>query len=110
MAEPNPTESDELDSFEPRTVRALTERMTVYAQDPDAWSDSEAAVYSSSTQYIVSFVEGQCNCDDSYFRRAKCKHQRRAAFALGIRDIPEDFPEDRIDPLLLKRVRSRGQK
>jgi hypothetical protein len=38
--------------------------------------------------YMVDLRRGRCSCADSEYWNAECKHQRRAAFALGREPVP----------------------
>lgn len=81
-----------------RDVAALTEPMTVYADDPDAGLD-EVAVYNGGTRYIVNAEVGYCTCEDWHFRQPEggCKHRRRVAFETGDRAVPEAVDRDALD-------------
>jgi hypothetical protein len=87
-----------------RDVRALTEPMLVVADHPDAWGDHEAVVYNADREYLVNVDIGYCDCPDVQYRRTRCKHLRRADFALGRRDVPDWVEVDALDDPLRKRV------
>ena len=71
-----------------RAVRALSEYQTVFACGGGIFT-----VVAEGPTYRVDLRKGRCTCDDHRYRDATCKHQWRAAFAVGLVDIP-----DRIGP------------
>lgn len=83
--------------LETRDVRALTEPMLVYPDDPDAPLDCEVAVYSEDRQYIVNREVGFCECPDNHYRDEVCKHLRRVAFEVGARDLPQWVDREQLD-------------
>lgn len=87
-----PTESIELDD---RTVRALTESMTVLPEGEDIYT---VVGENGNGEYRVDTRVGRCTCRDHRFRDVECKHIRRVAFAVGDRPIPGGV--DGVDPLL----------
>lgn len=87
-----------------RDVAALTEPMCVVVDDPDIWNDSEVAVYSGATRYAVSPATGFCECPDHHYRGRECKHLRRAAFALELREVPAWANRETIDPVLAAKL------
>lgn len=81
---------------EERDVRALTQYLTVLPDGPDLFE----VVSQSGKAYTVDVREGACSCPDFEYREARCKHQRRVAFATGERPIPDGFDPERIDDQL----------
>ena len=71
--------------------------MYVYANDPEAWGDDEAAVYSEDRRYVVNLAVGYCDCPDNQYRNVECKHLRRAQFALRERPLPEWATDEDVD-------------
>lgn len=84
-------------------ARALREPMVVVEDDPALWNDSEVAVYSEDRRYAVSLATGFCECPYAQYNDS-CKHQRRAEFALGHREIPEWVNMDVVDDQLRRRL------
>jgi len=88
--------------LEQRSVRALTEYMTVLSEGGDIYS----VTTQSGSEYRVDAKAGRCTCPDARHNSAddvQCKHVRRVAFATGERPIPPWSAED-IDPLLGEHV------
>lgn len=82
-----------------RDVRALTEAMTVLPQG----GEIHTVVSESGRSYTVDLREGRCTCPDAEYRldpSDSCKHERRAAYAVGDRPIPAWVDSDAVDPLL----------
>jgi len=81
-----------------RDVRALTEHMDIYRDDPEA-SSEEVAVYNKGSRYLVNPRARYCDCDDQHYRQPEggCKHLRRLDFADGRRDIPQWVQTDALD-------------
>lgn len=103
-AHPQP---DAPDALAQRDVAALTEAMVVDEYDPQLWNDDEVRVHSGETSaYVVNVAVGSCECKDHYYGH-KCKHIRRAEFALGLRAIPDWVRHDRLDPTLRRRINKR---
>jgi len=71
-----------------RAARALNEHQTVLALGGGVFE-----VVAEGPSYRVDLREGRCTCRDHQMRGVTCKHQWRAAFAVGVADIPE-----RIEP------------
>jgi len=69
-----------------RDIRALSERMTVFAEAPGL-----SRVYAEPSTYLVDLETGACECPDSTHRDPEggCEHIRRVRFTTGARDIPE---------------------
>lgn len=89
----------DLSQFDTRTVRAITQYLTV---TPDigraADNPSETLVTSESGQtYLVNVVLGTCECEDHEHRDVECKHIRRARMAMGMSPIPVDLVEELAD-------------
>ena len=80
-----PTEVESTD-VEPRTERALVEKMTVLPLGGDVYN----VTTESGAEYRVDSRAGRCTCPDHKHRDATCKHQRRVAFATGAVPIPAD--------------------
>ena len=82
----NAYESAEVEStdVEPRTERALVEKMTVLPLDGDVYS----VTTESGAEYRVDGREGRCTCPDHEHRGVRCKHIRRVALATGAEPIP----------------------
>jgi predicted nucleic acid-binding Zn finger protein len=88
---------DALATLEGRDVRALTQPMDVYPNDPDAAAPWEVAVYHGGEQYVVNTEVGFCPCPDAHYRGAECKHLRRVAFEVGDREIPAGIDRAALD-------------
>jgi hypothetical protein len=109
--------SDEVDciDIEPRTERALTECMTVVSTDgtpvTDADEETVSVISSSGSTYTVDAGDEFCDCPDHQHNHRRCKHIRRARFALGIDelsaamlrefDIAENFAAHAPGPIVL---------
>lgn len=66
-----------------RDRRALTERLTVIEHGPDIYQ-----VYSEEgIEYLVDIRAPSCTCPDFMYRKADCKHIRRARIEAGSRDL-----------------------
>jgi len=87
-----------------RDVRALREHMRVHEDDPDAWGDHEVAVYSEDRRYLVNLAIGYCDCPSNQYHDGRCKHERRARYALGIEAIPSWVQMDSVDDQLRQRL------
>jgi len=74
-----PADLSELDA------RALTEAMTVLPDAPGMY----VVVSGSGSEYVVDARGGACTCPDARYRDRTCKHQRRVAYELGERDLPD---------------------
>ena len=89
------TENCELDH------RALTEYMTVLTDGNDR-AKRAPGLYTVTTQsgatYLVDPELSACECPDAEYRERRCKHIRRARFALGWRPLPEWIDPDDVDP------------
>ncbi|MFA1612070.1 SWIM zinc finger family protein [Halobellus rubicundus] len=94
----------DLAQLDERDVRALTEPMDVYADDPDCWGSDEVAVYHEGRQRMVNIETRSCDCEDAYYNHAICKHVRRAEFALGRREIPDGIRTEALDDGLRTRL------
>lgn len=72
-----------------RTIRALTESMSVLSLDGTPIEDPDTTIVSVTTEsgscYDVDVREGRCDCPDAIHREPAggCKHVRRARIALG---------------------------
>lgn len=85
--------------LEKRSVRALTEKMTVLPLGGDVFS----VTTESGSEYRVDARERRCTCPDSKHNLdsdESCKHERRVVFAVGDREIPEWVEMDVVDPQL----------
>lgn len=67
-----------------RDIRALSERMTVFAVAPGIFD-----VVGEGSMYRVDLQDGRCECPDSLHRDVECKHERRVRFAIGAREVPQ---------------------
>jgi len=84
-----------------RDVAALTEVMTTIPTDaPDIY----LVVTESGSEYRVDARHGACECPDARYRDVECKHQRRVAFALGRRAVPEWVDDAAVDDQLGEQV------
>lgn len=88
-------ESDDHESIDNRTERALTEYMTVLDEGGDIYT---VVGENENGAYQVDARKGRCTCADHKHRNARCKHLRRVAFALGEEAIPSEV--DDVDPQL----------
>jgi len=85
-----------------REISALTEYMTVL-EDVGRARDADGlyvVVAESGREYLVDVRQGACECDDAFYRDVTCKHQYRAAYATGRREIPAWVDRSRVDPQL----------
>lgn len=74
----------DVDAMDPRSVRALTERMTVRPLP-----DGRYAVESESgATYVVDREVTTCTCPDHAIRGVRCKHLRRVAFEIAEGEVP----------------------
>jgi len=66
---------------EPRTLRALTETMSVLPEMGRAKGadDLYLVVSESGKEYLVDARDWSCECPDATHRDVRCKHQRRVA-------------------------------
>lgn len=89
----------EVENLSDRSVRALTEIMTVLPDvDVAKGADGMYAVVSQSgSQYIVDAIDGSCTCPDATKRDVVCKHVHRTRFATGQQSIPEYVETDALD-------------
>lgn len=67
-----------------RTVRALTECMSVLPEGGDVYT----VVGQHGHTYSVDARDGKCTCPDHMHRRTSCKHIQRVDFATGRRPVP----------------------
>ena len=88
-------ESDDHESIDNRTERALTEYMTVLDEGGDIYT---VVGENENGSYQVDTRKGRCTCPDHEHRNARCKHLRRVAFATGEEAIPSEV--DDVDPQL----------
>lgn len=94
---------DSSNDLEKRSVRALTECMTVLSLGGNIYS----VTTESGSEYRVDAMKGRCDCPDAKHNLdddEQCKHVRRVAFATGSRPIPEWCNDDAVDPLLGEHV------
>jgi predicted nucleic acid-binding Zn finger protein len=89
--------SDELDSIETRTRRALEEPLTVLTTDLKPVDEDEdtsivTVTSHSGSEYTVDVREGRCTCPDHKHRDPEggCKHLRRARVALAHDSVDSD--------------------
>lgn len=94
--------TDDSTVLDERDARALTEMMTVLAdQGPARDADGVYLVITESGhEYVVDQHDGSCTCPDALHRNLQCKHQRRVAFATAARPLPTWVDDDAIDPQL----------
>ncbi|WP_434531059.1 hypothetical protein ACODNH_05450 [Haloarcula sp. NS06] len=87
-----------LAQLDDRDIKALTEPMDIYADDP-ACRKEQVAVYNHGDRYIVTPDVPCCDCPDMLHRRPSggCKHIRRIEFERGERPIPVGVNDDAID-------------
>jgi hypothetical protein len=75
-----------------RTVRALTEVMTVLPEQGRVRGANALylVISGSGSEYLVDTRNGSCECPDSEHRNPEngCKHVRRVRFATGERTVP----------------------
>jgi|APHM01.1.fsa_nt_gi SWIM zinc finger. len=83
------------DALDARTQRALTEKLTVLTPDGFPVADADrtrvSVVSQSGETYTVDLAAGECDCPDATYNLADgeaCKHERRAAIALGRVAVP----------------------
>jgi len=81
-----PTDEVTDHSIPERAARALAEYQTVFACGGGVFE-----VIGEGSEYRVDLREGRCTCDDHKYRGATCKHIWRAAFAVGLVDIPDSI-------------------
>jgi uncharacterized Zn finger protein len=76
---------------EPRTLRALTEPMSVLPEIGRAKGaeDLYLVVSSSGNSYLVDARDWSCECPDATHRDVRCKHQRAVALRTGRLDSEE---------------------
>ena len=100
---PDSLESHDSDfPLEERSMRALTEYMTVLSEGGEIYS----VTTQSGSEYRVDAREGRCTCPDAKHNldeAVQCKHVRRVAFATGDRPIPP-WCEGVVDPMLGEHV------
>jgi hypothetical protein len=87
----------------PRTVRALTEYMTVLPDTGRARGadDLFIVVSESGSEYLVDRRESRCDCPDARHNltpEEQCKHERRVRYATGETALPEWVNTDGVDP------------
>jgi hypothetical protein len=100
----------QLAQLDERDVRALTEPMDVYVDDPaTADGDHEVAVYNEGERRLVNVDVGFCDCPDAHYRQAHCKHLRRVEFALGRRAVPAGIRTEALDDGLRRRLQEADQ-
>lgn len=75
---------DDADEIDPRSLRALTEEMTVRPL-PDGRYAVESA---SGATYVVDMESWTCTCPDHAIRGVRCKHVRRVALEIAAGDVP----------------------
>ncbi|NLV14035.1 hypothetical protein [Haloarcula argentinensis] len=95
-------DESELEEADPnnRTVRALTEVMTVMDSIGRARNADDLFLVNSGSgsEYLVDTQTESCECKWKQFNPSKeCKHQKRVAFATGERPIPQWVDDDALD-------------
>ncbi|MDS0280322.1 hypothetical protein NDI85_21285 [Halomicroarcula sp. S1AR25-4] len=100
-----------LAQLDDRDVKALTEPMDIYADDP-ATRDEQVAVYNHGTRYVIDLVAETCTCPDMLHRRPDggCKHCRRIQFLRGEREIPAGVDPDALDETLREHIDDEGSR
>lgn len=90
---------EQLEQLEQRDIRALTQYLPVLDDiDRAAGVDGLYLVVSQSgNSYLVDAREDTCECPDHQYRRVRCKHLRRVAFATGERSIPGWVDQEGVD-------------
>ena len=88
--------TDDRTELDPRAARALSECMTTLANGPEMYS----VTTESGREYAVDVRDGRCTCPDHTYRRGRCKHLWRAAFATGREEIPAWVDRDAVDDQL----------
>ncbi|QPV63885.1 hypothetical protein I7X12_04440 [Halosimplex litoreum] len=85
-----------VETIDDRTVRALTECMTVLPMGGDVFE----VVSESGSSYRVDARRDICDCPDYEYRDDidRCKHVRRVAFAMGEQTVPSWVERDAVDP------------
>jgi hypothetical protein len=99
----DPLEGHDSKDLEQRSVRALTEYMTVLSEGGDIYS----VTTESGNSYRVDARKSRCTCKDYQYNLSdseKCKHIRRYEFATGERKIPTWANDDAVDPRLGEHV------
>ncbi|WP_336330701.1 hypothetical protein [Haloarcula sp. CGMCC 1.2071] len=95
-------DESELEEADPnnRTVRALTEVMTVLDSIGQARNADDLFLVNSGSgsEYLVDTRTESCECKWKQFNPGEeCKHQKRVAFATGERPIPQLVDDDALD-------------
>jgi len=95
-------DESELEEADPnnRTVRALTEVMTVLDSIGQARNADDLFLVNSGSgsEYLVDTRTESCECKWKQYNPDKeCKHQKRVAFATGERPIPQWVDDDALD-------------
>ncbi|AJF28031.1 hypothetical protein SG26_19985 (plasmid) [Haloarcula sp. CBA1115] len=83
-----------------RTVRALTEVMTVMDSVGRARNADDLFLVNSGSgsEYLVDARTGSCECPwKQYNPNEECKHEKRVAFATGERPIPQWVDDEALD-------------
>ncbi|NLV05910.1 hypothetical protein GOC83_07130 [Haloarcula rubripromontorii] len=83
-----------------RTVRALTEVMTVLDSIGRARNADDLFLVNSGSgsEYLIDARTGSCECKWKQFNPTEeCKHQKRVPFATGKRPIPQRVDDDALD-------------
>ena len=85
---------DELHNLD---VKALTTRMTAFEETNGMW------LVQHDKEHHVARVAGEfrCNCKGYQYGHT-CYHVRRLRFELGLREIPDQLPDDEIDDMFRK--------
>nr|WP_282594786.1 SWIM zinc finger family protein [Halomarina salina] len=91
------TAAEERIDLSERDVRALTDYLLVVEEAPGVYD-----VYGEGgDRYTVDRDTSSCTCPDAQYRGVECKHQRRVAFHVGEREIPEWIDLGAVDELLV---------
>lgn len=83
-----------------RDVRALTETMTVLNELAPAPANAGGLFHvttGSGASYVVEPRLGACECADSQYRDAICKHILRVRYEIGQQPVPDGINEAALD-------------
>jgi hypothetical protein len=88
--------TDPTTEYDERTVRALTEYISVLPEAPDVGIYTVVGQHENGA-YTVDVEAGRCTCPDAEYNLTadeRCKHERRVRFATGIDAVPTDVDHD----------------
>ena len=91
--------NERIETIDDRTIRALTEKMTVLSKGGNVYAVNTE---SGNEYYVDAHNDSRCTCPDSEYGEPEggCKHYRRVQFATGDRTIPDCLDKERVDPQL----------